>query len=60
MLDHDDHLDSHRLTEMYLPIERFKRKTGVSDTDWFDSLPNAITELRKGRRDMLRRVLEAV
>ncbi len=60
MLDHEDHLDSHRLTEMYLPIERFKRKTGVSDADWFDSLPNAITELRKGRRDMLRRVLEAV
>ena len=60
MLDHQDHLDSQRLTEMYLPIERFKRKSGVSDEDWFDSLPNAITELRKGRRDMLQLVLEAV
>ncbi len=59
MLDHQDHLDSHRLTEMYLPIARFKRKMGVSDADWLDSLPNAVTELRKGRRDMLQRVLEA-
>ena len=59
MLDHQDHLDSERLTEMYLPIERFKNKMGVTDEDWFDSLPNALTELRKGRRDMLRRVLEA-
>lgn len=60
MLDHEDHLDSNRLTTIYLPIERFKRKTGVSDEDWFDSLPSAITELRKGRRDMLRSVLDAV
>lgn len=59
MLDHQDHLDSQRHTEMYLPIERFKRKMGVTDEDWFDSLPNALTELRKGRRDMLQRVLEA-
>jgi integrase len=32
---------------------------GLSDEDWFDSLPNALTELRKGRRDLLRLVLEA-
>jgi len=60
MLDHEDHLDSQRPTTMYLPIERFKRKMDVTDEDWFDSLPNAVTELRKGRRDMLRAVLEAV
>ena len=60
LLDHEDHLNTQRLTAMYLPIERFKRKTGVSDEDWFDSLPNAITELRKGRRDMLQLVLDAV
>lgn len=59
MLDHQDHLDSQRPTTMHLPIERFKRKMDVSDGDWFDSLPNAVTELRKGRRDMLRLVLEA-
>jgi len=59
MLDHEDHLDSQRLTPMYLPIERFKRKMDVSDEDWFNSLPNTLTELRKGRRDLLRLVLEA-
>ncbi len=60
MLDHQDHLDSQRLTDMYLPIERFKSKMGITDEEWFDSLPNALTELRKGRRDMLQSVLEAV
>ncbi|MCB2128212.1 MAG: hypothetical protein KDE03_03845 [Rhodobacteraceae bacterium] len=59
MLDHQDHLDSQRLTTMYLPIDRFKRRMDVTDEDWIDSLPHAITELRKGRRDMLQRVLEA-
>lgn len=59
MLDHQDHLDSQRVTDMYLPIERFKRKVDVSDGDWVDSLPNAQTELRKGRRDVLQRALEA-
>ncbi len=59
MLDHQDHLDSQRLTTMYLPIERFKRRMDVTDEDWIDSLPHALTELRKGRRDMLERVLEA-
>lgn len=59
MLDHQDHLDTQRFTPMYLRIERFKRKSHLSDEDWFDSLPSAIPELRKGHRDMLRRVLEA-
>lgn len=59
MLDHASYLDMETQSEMYLPIERFKRKMDVSDEDWFDSLPNAVTELRKGRRDLLRRILEA-
>jgi hypothetical protein len=59
MLDHESYLDMNLQSEMYLPIERFKRKTGLTDEDWLDSLPNAEVELRKGRRDMLRRVLEA-
>lgn len=59
MLDHVDDLDSHRPTTTYLPIDRFKRKMDVSDEDWFDSLPNALTELRKGRRDLLGLDLEA-
>jgi len=50
MLDHEDHLDSPRLTPMYLPIDRFKRKMDVSDEDSFDSLPSALTEMRKGCR----------
>ncbi|MFU8864642.1 MAG: site-specific integrase [Rhodobacterales bacterium] len=59
MYDHEHDLSSNWLTERYLPIARFKRKMDVSDEDWFDSLPNALTELRKGRRDMLRAVVEA-
>jgi integrase len=59
MLDHVDHLQQRRLTMIYLPINRFKRRMAVSDEDWLDSLPNSMTELRKGRRDMLQRVLEA-
>lgn len=59
LLDHESYLDMNMQSEMYLPIARFKRKTGLSDADWLDSLPNAEVELRKGRRDMLRRVLEA-
>lgn len=59
MLDHTALLESEWLTDMYLSIERFKRKMDVSNEDCFDSLPNALTELRKGRRDMLGRVLEA-
>jgi integrase len=37
----------------------FKRKMDVSDADWDASMPRIATELRKGRRDMLRLVLEA-
>ncbi|WP_058243093.1 site-specific integrase [Thalassovita autumnalis] len=59
MLDHQSYLDMDLPSELYLPIERFKRKMRVSDADWFDSLPNAQIELRKGRRDMLAQVLQA-
>lgn len=59
MLDHDCMVDLEGVNEQYLPIARFKSKTAVSDADWNDSLPRISLELRKGRRDMLRRVLEA-
>jgi len=59
MLDHDCMVDLEGVNEQYLPITRFKSKTEVSDADWNDSLPRISLELRKGRRDMLRRVLEA-
>lgn len=57
--DHEYHLDDRSPSLQYLPVARFQRSMDVSDEDWIDSLPNAITELRKGRRDMLRAVLEA-
>ncbi|MGH1355331.1 MAG: tyrosine-type recombinase/integrase [Thalassovita sp.] len=59
MLDHDCLVALESANPQYLPIARFKRLTGVSDGDWQDSLPWIAIELRKGRRDMLKRVLEA-
>ena len=43
----------------YLLIARFKRKMEVSDADWKASQPQISIELRKGRREVLKRVLEA-
>lgn len=59
MLDHDCLVDLESINAQYLPIARFKTKMDVSDADWDASLPRVAIELRKGRRDMLRRVLEA-
>ncbi len=59
MLDHDCMVDLESVHPQYLPIARFKRKMEISDADWDASLPRIAIELRKGRRDMLRRVLEA-
>ncbi|UWQ27244.1 hypothetical protein [Leisingera sp. M523] len=59
MLDHDCMVELEGLNPQYLPIARFKRKMGISDEDWQDSLPRITIELRKGRRDMLRDVLDA-
>lgn len=57
--DHESFMDINSASPLWLPVDRFKRKMEVSDADWDDSLPRIATELRKGRRDMLRRVLEA-
>lgn len=59
MLDHDCMVDLESVRPEELPIARFKTKMEVSDADWDASLPRIAIELRKGRRDMLRRVLEA-
>ena len=59
MLDHEDHLTHERDTNQYLKVRRFIRKSGISAQDWRDSQPAMQQELRKGRRDMLRAVLEA-
>lgn len=59
MLDHGSFLDIDSAHPKWLPVARFKRKSGVSDAEWDDSLPRIATELRKGRRDVLRLVLEA-
>jgi len=52
-------VDLEAMNVEYLPIARFKRKMKVSDDIWEASQPQMTIELRKGRRDMLRRVLEA-
>ncbi len=59
MLDHQDFVEMETTHPQFLPIARFKRKMDVSDFDWDASQPRATIELRKGRRDMLMRVLEA-
>ena len=59
MLDHETYVDMETAHSKWLPVARFKRKMDISDLDWDASQPRATIELRKGRRDMLRRVLEA-
>jgi hypothetical protein len=59
MLDHEDHLNVERDTNQYLPIKPFLRKSGLSVQDWRDSHPMMQRELRKGRRDLLSRIVEA-
>lgn len=59
MLDHETFVDMETSHPQWLPIARFKNKMDVSDAEWDASLPRIAIELRKGRRDMLRRVLEA-
>lgn len=58
MLDHDCMAETESLYPKYVPIERFKRKMNISDTVWEQSMPRILHELRKGRRDMLKAVLE--
>jgi len=59
MLDHESLLELETTSPMWLPISRFKRVMDVSDEQWDASQPRITYQLRKGRRDMLRRVLEA-
>ena len=59
MLDHESLLELETTSPMWLPISRFKRVMDVSDEQWDASQPRITYQLRQGRRDMLRRVLEA-
>lgn len=59
MLDHESYMDIDSASAQWLPVDRFKIKMNVTDAEWNASHPRIATELRKGRRDMLRRVLEA-
>lgn len=59
ILDHESFVDMESANTQWLPVARFKRKMQVSDDEWDASLPRIAMELRKGRRDLLRRVLEA-
>ncbi|WP_243694439.1 site-specific integrase [Shimia isoporae] len=59
MLDHETYLDPPSDDPQWLPIAPFKSKMGISTQDWEDSSPRIGIELRRGRRDMLRAILEA-
>ncbi|WP_412507225.1 tyrosine-type recombinase/integrase [Roseovarius sp. SYSU LYC5161] len=59
ILDHEDFLGSGTANPLWLPVSRFKRTMDVSEDQWDASQPRITEELRKGRRDMLRRVVEA-
>lgn len=57
--DHESFMELQSAHPQWLPVARFKRTMEVSDAEWDASLPRIAVELRKGRRDMLRAVLEA-
>lgn len=59
MLDHESYLDMEMESDQYLPVKPFLRKSGLTAKDWQASQPMMQRELRKGRRDLLRAVLEA-
>ncbi|WP_246212537.1 site-specific integrase [Marivivens donghaensis] len=59
ILDHESFLEMETDFPQWLPVERFKRVMDVSDEQWNASQPRITHQLRQGRRDMLRRVLEA-
>lgn len=59
MQDHESFLEMETDFPKWLPVERFKRVMDVSDEEWNASQPRITHQLRQGRRDMLRRVLEA-
>lgn len=48
------------LSDLYFNSEAICEAVGLSSVQWSDNLPSLRRELRKGRRDMLTRVLEAV
>ncbi|WP_340214061.1 tyrosine-type recombinase/integrase [Dinoroseobacter shibae] len=59
MLDHESLLELETTSPMWLPISRFKRVMDVSNEQWDASQPRITFQLRQGRRDMLKRVLDA-
>ncbi|WP_254434996.1 site-specific integrase [Ruegeria arenilitoris] len=48
------------LSDLYLDSNAFSKASDISPQDWEDNEMDLRREWRKGRRDMLRRVLEAV
>ncbi|WJY21727.1 site-specific integrase [Fontisubflavum oceani] len=48
------------LADTYLNNDAFREVSGLNDQQWDENLPSLRREWRKGRRDMLTRVLEAV
>lgn len=58
--DHEDFLAMQSESDLWLEVGDFKAKAEVSDADWAESQPLATSELRRGRRDLLRAILSAV
>ncbi|WP_108860243.1 site-specific integrase [Ruegeria sp. Alg231-54] len=48
------------LSDLYLDSDAFCKASDIDSQDWEDNALDLRREMRKGRRDMLRRVLEAV
>jgi hypothetical protein len=57
---HEDASDDEGdLSDLYLDGDAFRASVGLSDAQWAENAPSLHREMRKGRRDMLRAVLEA-
>ncbi|WP_425077961.1 hypothetical protein [Ruegeria denitrificans] len=52
--------DEDLLSDLYIDSDAFCKASDLNSKDWEDNALDLRRELRKGRRDMLRRVLEAV
>lgn len=55
----DARADEGDLSDLYLDSDGFRVSAGLSDAQWTENEPSLRREMRKGRRDMLRALLEA-
>ncbi|MBE1282809.1 MAG: tyrosine-type recombinase/integrase [Rhodobacteraceae bacterium] len=60
VLRHEELLKERSTDDFRLYVEKFKVNAGISDHDWGESQPLATSELRRGRLNLVREILEAV